>query len=130
MNDRLLELGNHVVEHAENHGADQVEAYLESSRIIEVKIEKGVIRLAAEKFDTGCGIRIAVGKQLGVSYVTSHHEPDVEQATRDAIKAAKASVHDSDFNSFASMDTLYPKIKGLYDKEIAQLTSEQAIDVI
>jgi len=130
LKDRLLEIGNHVVSHAEKQGANQVEAYLESSRIIEVKIEKGVIRLAAEKIDAGCGIRVALGNQLGVSYVTSILEKDLELASQDAIKAAKASVPDSDFKSFTSSTSSYPAVQGLFDKELHQIECEEAVEII
>ncbi|MGY5873617.1 MAG: TldD/PmbA family protein [Candidatus Thorarchaeota archaeon] len=130
MKDRLLELGTHVINYAEKQGAKQVEAYLESSRIIEVKIEKGVIRLAAEKLDSGCGIRVALGNQLGVSYVTSILKKDLELASQDAIKAAKASVPDSDFKSLSSVKSTYPTVQGLFDKQLDQIGCEQAVEKI
>jgi len=130
MKDRLLELGTHVISYAEKQGANQVEAYLESSRIIEVKIDKGVIRLAAEKLDSGCGIRVALGNQLGVSYITSILENDLELASQDAIKAAGASVTDSDFKSFSSIKSPYPKVQGLFDKQLDQMDCEQAVEII
>ncbi|TFG26799.1 TldD/PmbA family protein [Candidatus Thorarchaeota archaeon] len=126
----LIELGHYVIKHAEKLGATQVEAYFESTRTLEVKIEKGLIRLAAEKLDSGCGMRVAIGNQLGVSYVTSILEKDLEQSAQDAVKAAQASVADSDFKSFTSTQTPYPTVKGLFDKELDQLSCEQAFEIL
>jgi len=126
----LIELGTHVINHAEKLGATQVEAYLESTRTIEVKIEKGLIRLAAEKLDAGCGVRVALGNQLGVSYVTSALEKDLDQSVQDAISAARASVADPDFKSFVSTQSSYPTVKGLFDKELDQIDCEQAVEMM
>ncbi|MFW9908519.1 MAG: TldD/PmbA family protein [Candidatus Thorarchaeota archaeon] len=130
MNHQLIELGTHVVDCAEALGANQVEAYLESTKIIEVKIERGLIRLAAEKQDAGCGIRVALGNQLGISYVTSILEKDLDQAIRDAIAASRASVPDPDFKSFASVRSSYPKISGIFDRQIDQIGYEQAVEIM
>ena len=127
LNQELIELGTHVINHAEKQGATQAEAYLESTRIFDVQIEKGLIRLAAEKLDSGCGIRVALGKQLGVSYVTSILENDLIQATYDAISAARASVPDSDFKSFASAHSSYPNVKGLFDKALNHIENVRRI---
>lgn len=130
MKQELIDLGNHVISNAEKLGATQVEAYLESTRTINVKIEKGTIRMAAEKLDAGCGMRVALGNQLGVSYVTSVLEKDLEQSAQDAISAARASVADPDFKSFISTQSSYPTVKGLFDKELDQIDSEQAVEII
>jgi len=127
---RLLELGTHAVDCAETLGANQAESYLESTRIIEVKIEKGLIRLAAEKQDAGCGIRVALGNRLGISYITSILERDLNQAVQDAISAARASVPDHDFKSFVSVQSSYPKVKGLFDKALDQIGCEQAVEIM
>lgn len=119
-----------MVDCAETLGANQAEAYLESTRIIEVKIEKGLIRLAAEKQDAGCGIRVALGRQLGVSYITSILERDLNQAIQDAISAARASVPDPDFKSFASVQSSYPEVKGLFDRELDQIGCEKAVEIM
>ncbi len=130
MKQELLELGSYVTAHAERNEADQVEVYIESIRRLEIKIEKGFIRLASEKHDYGCGIRVAIGNRLGLSYVTSLIESDLEMATQDAIRAAKASVPDPHFKYFASVESSYPNVKGLFDKNLGQIDCEQAIDIM
>jgi PmbA protein len=130
MKNDLLDLGSHIIQQAEKLGATQCEAYLESSRIIEVKMEKCRIRLASEKLDVGCGIRTVVGKQIGVSYITSLLEGNLDQAVQDSIKAANASVPDPDFSSLASRDSTYPFVRGVFDKAVAQLACEEAVDMM
>jgi hypothetical protein len=73
---------------------------------IEVTMEKGAVRLASNKLDTGCGFRVAVGNQIGVSYVTSLLEEDLKQAASNAVKAAKSSIADPDFVSFLDSVTI------------------------
>ncbi len=130
MKEVLLDLGNYVTTFGEKLGASQIEAYLESTRIIEFKIEKGLIRLASDNLDTGCGIRTTIGNQLGISYVTSISKKDLETAVRDAINAAKSSVPDTDFKSFAPVQSVYPQIKGLFDREIDEIEPAQAIELL
>ena len=130
MKQELLDLANHVIIRAEKLGASQAEAYLESSRTLDVKMEKGLIRLASEKLDLGCGIRSVVGKRVGVSYVTSLLETDLDQAVQDSLKAARASIPDSDFVSLATSDLSYPSVSGLFDKDIANLDCEDAVEIM
>jgi len=130
MKQELLDLANHVISHAEKLGATQAEAYLESSRILEVKLDKGVIRLATEKLDLGCGIRTVIGTQVGISYVTSLLETDLNQAVQDSLKAARASIPDSDFSSLAINDSSYPSVSGLFDKQTAHLDCEEAVEIV
>lgn len=130
MKQELLELATHVIRQAEKLGASQAEAYLESSWTIEVKMEKGLIRLASEMLDLGCGVRTVIGKQVGVSYVTSLLENDLDQAVQDSLKAARASVPDSDFSSLAISDSSYPSVGGLFDKKLAHLDSSEAVEIM
>ncbi len=130
MKNQLQDLGVHVIQQAEKFGATQAEAYLESRQIIEVKMEKGCIRLASEKLDLGCGIRTIVGKQIGVSYVTSLLVNDLEQAVQDSLKAANASVQDPDLSSLATSYSKYPSVKGIFDKALAHLECEEAVDIM
>jgi PmbA protein len=127
---QLKDLGVHVIQQAEKFGATQAEAYLESRQIIEVKMEKGCIRLASEKLDLGCGIRAIVGKQIGVSYVTSLLENDLEQAVQDSLKAANASVQDPELSSLATSYSKYPSVRGIFDKALAHLECEEAVDIM
>ncbi|MFW9794063.1 MAG: TldD/PmbA family protein [Candidatus Thorarchaeota archaeon] len=130
MKQDLIELGNRVVSSAEKFGATQAEAYIESKREIAVRVKKGLIRMASEKFDTGCGIRVACDNQMGVSYVTSILEKDLDQAVKDAIAAARASVADRDFKSFVSVQSSYPRVQGIFDKQLAEIDCEQAVDIV
>ncbi len=130
MKNDLLDSGSHIIRQAEKLGATQSEAYLESSRIIEVKMEKGRIKLASEKLDVGCGIRSIVGKQIGVSYITSLLQRNLDQAVQDSIKAANASVPDPDFSSLASSDSAYPTVRDIFDKALVQLSCEEAVDMM
>ncbi|MFW9927247.1 MAG: TldD/PmbA family protein [Candidatus Thorarchaeota archaeon] len=130
MKNELLELGAQVIKYSEKQGATQIESYLESTRIVEVNIEKGRIRMASEKHDAGCGIRVIIGNQLGVSYVTSILTKDLEQAVLDAISAARASVPDPDFKSLSSVTSSYPSVKGLFDKEIERIGCDHAVELM
>lgn len=130
MKQELLDLGAYVVNHAEKLGATQAEAYIESIRRLEITIEKGFIKQSAEKFDYGCGIRVSIDNRLGISYVTSLFESDLEIATQDAIRAARASLPNLEFESFLSVDSSYPTIKGLFDKQLDAMNCEQSIDIM
>ncbi len=130
MKDKLLELGEIAVKEAVKLGADQAEAFLASSRVFSIEVEKGAIKSASEKVDAGCGIRSVVGKSVGYSYVTTILKDDILATAKSSVELAKVSLPDPSFASLPSFSGTYPKVKGTFDSAIKELTAEEAAELI
>ncbi|MFX1285030.1 MAG: TldD/PmbA family protein [Promethearchaeota archaeon] len=130
METELLEIGERTVRKAEQLGADEVEAYLVSSKSISIDVKNNFINSAAIKRDKGCGIRSVIRKTIGYAYVTSVLEQDIFRVAEKSVALAKAAVPDPDFVGLPSYKGSYHSIDGLIDKKIVDLRSEEAADII
>ena len=130
MKERLLEIAETAVKMAEKLGASQAEAYVGQSRAFAIEAENSAIRNAEEKNDAGIGIRAVIDKGIGFAFVTTLSDDDVREAVTRSVKLAKVSIPDPDFVSLPSDDNSYPTVKGLFDKNIAELPSEVTADMI
>jgi PmbA protein len=130
MKEQLLELAESAVKMAEKLGATQAEAYVGQSRAFSIEAENSAIRNAEEKRDAGIGIRTVIDKKIGFAFVTTLSDDDVCEAVTRSVKLAKVSIPDPDFVSLPSDENSYPTVKGLFDKNIADLPSEDTADMI
>ena len=130
MKEKLLDIAETAVTMAEKLGASQAEAYVGQSRAFAIEAENSAIRNAEEKRDAGIGIRTVIDKKIGFAFVTTLSDEDVREAVERSVKLAKASIPDPEFVSLPSDDNSYPTVKGLFDKNIAELSSEANADII
>ena len=130
MKERLLETAETAVKMAEKLGASQAEAYVGQSRAFSIEAENSAIRDAELKSDAGIGIRTVINKKIGFAFVTTLSEDDIREAVTKSVKLAKISIPDPEFVSLPSSDNSYPTVKGLFDKNIAELPSEATADMI
>jgi len=126
----LFELGGSALREAERLGATQTEVYLQFINKLEIKIERGAVRAASKSQDSGCGIRSVISKRAGYSFITTTSRNGVIQTVHDSIGAARSSVPDEQFVALPSYSGSYPTIKGLYDERVAELTAEEAAELI
>jgi len=130
MKNQLLEVAEAALKKAESMGAEQSEVYISSSRSFSIEVENSSIKGAHEKRDDGCGIRTVVGKGVGFAYVTTLLKEDIEEAARKSVELAKSSIPDPAFVSLPSYEGSYSEVKGLFDKKIESLTSDDAADLV
>ena len=130
MRESLFELGASVLLEAERLGATQTEVYLQFINKLEIKIERGAVRVASKSQDAGCGIRSVIGKRTGYSFITAINREDVFQTVHDSISAARSSVPDEQFVTLPAHSISYPAIKGIYDERVAELTAEEASELM
>jgi PmbA protein len=126
----LYEFGGSALREAERLGATQAEVYLQFINKLEIKIERGAVRAASKSQDAGCGIRSVIGKRTGYSFITTISRDGVFQTVRDSIGAARSSVPDEQFVALPSYSGSYPTIKGVYDERVAELTAEEAAELM
>ena len=130
MKEQLLEIAETAVGMAEKLGASQAEAYVGQSRAFAIEAENSAIRNAEEKLDAGIGIRSVIDKKIGFAFVTTLSDDDIREAVTSSVKLAKASIPDPEFISLPSADNSYSTVKGLFDKNIADLPSEVTANLI
>ena len=130
MKEKLLEIAETAVGMAEKLGASQAEAYVGQSRAFAIEAENSAIRNAEEKLDAGIGIRSVIDKKIGFAFVTTLSDDDIREAVTSSVKLAKASIPDPEFISLPSADNSYSTVKGLFDKNIADLPSEVTANLI
>ena len=130
MKEQLLEIAESAVKMAERLGASQAEAYVGQSHAFSIEAENSAIRNAEETIDAGIGIRSVIDKKIGFAFVTTLSDDDIAEAVAKSVKLARASIPDPDFVSLPSAGGSYPTVKGLYDKNIADLSSEEIADMI
>ena len=130
MKELLFELGGSAVKEAERLGATQTEVYLQFINKLEIKIERGAIRATSKSQDAGCGIRSVIGKRTGYSFITTVSKDGVFQTVHDSISVARSSVPDEGFVALPSYSGSYPSVKGLYDERVAELTAEDAAELM
>lgn len=130
MREFLFELGGSALREAERLGATQTEVYLQLINKLEIKIERGAVRAASKSQDAGCGLRSVIGKRTGYSFITTISRDGVFQTVHDSISAARSSVPDERFVALPSYSGSYPTVKGLYDERVAELTAEEAAELM
>ncbi len=119
-----------AVKKAEELGAQQAEAYVAVTRSFSIDVENNSIKSANEKRDAGCGIRCVVDGRVGFAYVTTIDRNDIVQAVHDALALARVSIPDPDFVSLPSTTGSYSTIRGLYDKEMANVGPDVAAEIV
>jgi len=130
MSQKLLTVGEIALRHAEHLGAEQTEVYAAISRSFSVEVENSAIKQALERMDAGVGIRTVVGKRVGFAYVTTLQKDDVLEAVENSVALAKASINDPDFATLPSLEGKYPAVRGLFDRNVAELSADDTADLI
>ena len=130
MKEFLYELGWSALREAEHLGSTQAEIYLQFINKLKIKIERGAVRATSKSQDGGCGIRSVISKRTGYSFITTLGKDDVFQTVHDSISVAKSSVPDEQFVALPSYSGSYPTVKGLYDERVAELTAEDAAELM
>ncbi|MBN2230453.1 MAG: TldD/PmbA family protein [Candidatus Thorarchaeota archaeon] len=130
MDTNLLDIAEKAVNLAERQGADQAEVYIGRIQSFEIEAENNAIKYASERIDAGIGIRTIVGKKIGFAYVTTLDDTDIQEAVSNSLSLARASIPDPDFVSLPDYSSDYHQTRGLFDKRIQDLTSEEAAEII
>ena len=130
MREFLHKLGKSALREVEHLGATQAEIYLQSINKLEIKVERGAVRAISKSQDAGCGIRSVVGKKIGYSFITTLGKDAVFQTAHDSISVARSSIPDEQFVALPSYSGSYPTVKGLYDERVAELTAEDAAELM
>ncbi|MHA1212314.1 MAG: PmbA/TldA family metallopeptidase, partial [Candidatus Heimdallarchaeota archaeon] len=123
-----MNLGKLAVDKALELGMDEAEAYIERVKV--VNAEHGAEIQSYKVVESlGLGIRVAHGKQLGLHATTILTKAEVIAAVEKAVKIAKVTPEDPNFNGFNQVIGS-AKVEGVYDKTISELEYDKIADTI
>ncbi|MBK5114825.1 MAG: TldD/PmbA family protein [Candidatus Heimdallarchaeota archaeon] len=125
----LIEIAEQVVKNAQALGADHSEVVLLKGDQLSINLEESSVVKANSRSNTGIGLRVFVNKAVGLGSSTQFDKAILESMTSDAVSLAKASNPDPDNAGLAQPTDKYPKIAGLYDKELACLESSKLVEL-
>jgi len=123
----LESLASLALKKAEKKGAKQAEAFILNGHMRSVYIEGSSPHLADDKFETGLGLKLCLGKRVGFASGTLHQERDIEKIVHEAYSIAKTSEEDPYFKSLPGAEQVRGEVKNVFCKETAEITSEEMI---
>ena len=112
---------------AAKKGAKQAEAFVLNGHIRSVYIEGSSPRLADDKFETGLGLKLCIGKRVGFASGTLGKEKNVEEIVNQAFSIAKTSEEDPHFKSLPSAQKISGEVKDVFNKETAEITTKDIV---
>ncbi|MGC9779731.1 MAG: TldD/PmbA family protein [Candidatus Heimdallarchaeota archaeon] len=123
-----IEIAEKVVNLAQKLGAEQSEVCLLQGNQLSINLEESSIVKANSRSSTGIGLRVFIKKASGLASSTQFGKSILESMTKDAVSLAKASNPDPDNIGFAQPPDKYPEVAGLYDKKLANMSSEALVE--
>ncbi len=114
---------------AERLGASQAEIVASVGRSLSLTVERGSVKSVDEGSSSSFGVRVYIGKSIGISTSTLLDEDRVEKAVKRAIALARGTPPDDAFVSLPG-EGKPVEVQGLYDDAIAALTSEELVSKV
>ncbi len=108
-------------------GAEEVEIFHSSGKIITVEAQRDEIEFARESYMQGIGIRAVFKGAVGFSSINDLSK--VGEAVESAVKCAIARREDPNWKGFPLPDR-YPSVRGTFDSKIAELELDSCVDYI
>ncbi|MFX1498415.1 MAG: TldD/PmbA family protein [Promethearchaeota archaeon] len=116
---------------AERRGGKLAEIFFSLNDYINIDIEENSIKNNEYGSDYGVGIRIINQKgSLGFSFTNRLEKKYVEKMVKDALSMMRAGTDDPDFKNLPPKYENYSLVKGLYDKDVKELTIEESVKYI
>ena len=124
----LSELVHKTIKKLEKRDIKHAEAFFTSTQTTEVTIRNSEILTQNKIDDSGVGFRVVVARnRVGFACTNTLSEKAIVEAGERALAIASVS---SEVPNFALPEaTQPPKVKGLFDSRIAEITVEEAVDV-
>ncbi|MHA1575872.1 MAG: TldD/PmbA family protein, partial [Candidatus Thorarchaeota archaeon] len=125
----LLELCKHIVKFGLENGADAIEASAYDESNLDSEVEMGQVKSVNRTTGAQIAIRLYIGKKMGSAFTNIPTKDAANEALQLAIDAAKATTEDPDWKRFPD-PTEYPKIEGLWNEDVVNLSSDKAIEAV
>lgn len=123
----LKEAGQNILKIAEKRKIDEAEAFLVSNKVLTVRLVNNSVFESKGVHDIGVGLRVIKGSMLGFSSTADLSKKSLEMLVVAASSTAKARKLPFKY-SFPKPKKI-PKVAGIYDKRLADLPSEKAVEL-
>ncbi len=124
---RLKEAGETILKIADKKGLDEAEAYLVSNKVLTIRLVNNAVFESKGVHDVGIGLRVIKGNMLGFSSTADLSKKSLEGLVDAAASTAKA--RKLPFKYSLPRPGKIPKVSGIYDKKLAELPSEKAVEL-
>ncbi len=124
----LAAVNDLVISRASKDGASSAECFSIGWKSTSAYIEDSKPNIAMVNEEAGIGVKVALGKKVGFASSTIEQEGDALAAVEAAIRIARMSPEDLDFESLPSAKKVKGKIEGLHDKAVLDATAEGLMD--
>lgn len=125
--EEILSLAEATVDLAVKKGADEAEAFIYQGFTTAIAIERGQIAKSSRIIDQGIGVRAIVENAVGFAYTNMLEDKRaVEETTLKALKSAKASKPDKDWQGFP-LKKPFPYVKNTFDKNILEFSADDLV---
>jgi len=121
-------LAERLINQISNQGLE-AEVYFIAAKRLQISIEQNSIKSEREEVTQGFTFRVAKGNQKGLTYSNSTDINTLMKTVELAAKIAKKSPEDPNWSGFTLPKPSYP-VQGIYDEEIAHLSSETILESI
>ncbi|WP_455140947.1 TldD/PmbA family protein [Candidatus Hodarchaeum mangrovi] len=121
-------LAEKLINRISNQGLE-AEVYFTAAKRLHVSIEQNSIKSEREEITQGFTFRVVKGKQKGLTYSNSTNINTLMKTGDIAVKIANKSPEDPNWSGFTLSQSSSP-VQGIYDKEIAHLSSETILESI
>jgi PmbA protein len=124
----LSDLVHKAIKTLEKKNITHAEAFFTSTQTTEVAIRNSEILTQNKVDDSGVGFRVIVaGNKVGFACTNTLSEKAVLEASEKALAIAKVS---SEVPNIALPEaSKLPKVKGMFDSNVAEITVEEAVDI-
>ncbi|MEM2953358.1 MAG: TldD/PmbA family protein [Candidatus Bathyarchaeia archaeon] len=125
--EETLSLAEATVDLAVKKGADEAEAFIYQGFTTTIAIERGQIAKSSRIIDQGIGVRTIVKSAMGFAYTNVlRDEGAVEETTLKALKSARASKPDKDWQGFP-LKKPFSHVKNTFDNGILELSADDLV---
>ncbi|MEM3615236.1 MAG: TldD/PmbA family protein [Candidatus Methanomethylicia archaeon] len=124
----LFEIAEKSVKIACREGANEAEAYVERSKVLEVFLERNDFKTVRVKWHMGIGGRAIYDKRIGFAYASSLKPSDIDWVSKKAVENSKLSPKLKDWVSLPHPMPL-PRVEGTFCNDIANISEEQLVDL-
>jgi PmbA protein len=107
------------------------EFFVASNEYLNIELEQNAIKHSEIGAEGGLSVRIYNNKgALGFAFTNVMNTKSVENIVNIAFKMMKVSSVDPDFTDLPPKTAKYPPLKGIYDKEVENLTVENSMHYV
>jgi PmbA protein len=130
---QLFELAKYGLDFVETKypSFKSAEIFVGRTEYTNIELEENSIKYSELGSDKGVSIRIFNNNgSLGFAFTNKLNKKATEKIVTNAVKMMKAGTSDPDFKNLPGEYNNYPKVNGLYDKNIKTLSVEDSIEFI